>query len=112
MTKTEFVKLYAIKFSAARMAIEYQDHCDAGWTGERSVPPVEDALRLAEHAWDAFLDSDDNYFPYQAEVGPVMWKGAWWRGLRRYILAKAFLFCCRRSLKWKNRADWFDKRNA
>ena len=65
MEKEEFIRLWAIQFSAAYMAVRYDDHCSRNWgkgvnenTSEatRKAIIAEDAVFMAERAWEAFND--------------------------------------------------------
>lgn len=52
MKKSKFISLFIIQFLASWMANNYSDFCARGLQKELETPPVEDAMFLAEKAWN------------------------------------------------------------
>lgn len=62
MTREEFIRLYAIQFCASFTAVHYDENCIHGRHDEARNPPVEDAIHLAEEAWEHFREHGVKYF--------------------------------------------------
>lgn len=62
MNRDEFIRLYVIQFCAAYVATNYNQNCTLGWTDANRDPPMEDAIHLAECAWEKALEHGAKYF--------------------------------------------------
>lgn len=67
MTKAEFVQLWSIQFTAAYVADNYNRMATSGWkpdteTAVKRAILVEDAVMMAELAWEKFTELSPKYF--------------------------------------------------
>jgi len=53
MKKQEFIDAYIIQFLASYATVNYSEACFNG--NFDNLHPVEDAIHLAERAWEAYL---------------------------------------------------------
>lgn len=54
MTEKEFKDAYIVTFLASWTAAHYTDYCLLGWQDRLNRPPVEDAIDLANSAWELY----------------------------------------------------------
>jgi hypothetical protein len=51
----EFKRMFAAQFLASWVATNYNDYCARGLQDHLETPPVEDAVFLADKAWDHYV---------------------------------------------------------
>jgi len=56
MHRDEFIRRYVIQFCASYVANNYDQNCREGLHEQSRKPPVEDAIHLAEAAWELVKD--------------------------------------------------------
>lgn len=58
LSKQDFIEQFVVQFLASYTATIYEDCCMRGQHAKLRKPPVEDAIHLAEEAWNELVDKD------------------------------------------------------
>lgn len=56
MNRDEFIRQFVTSFLATWCANNYTDYCMRSMQEELANPPIEDAIHLAEEAWEVSKD--------------------------------------------------------
>lgn len=64
MTKKEFITNFITTFIATWEANHYQENCHNGWGDNKSDPPFEDLVALAEENWKKMWEVGDEITNY------------------------------------------------
>lgn len=67
MSRNEFIDAYVVQFLAAWTAQHYEDYCSRGLHNELESPPIEDAIFLAEKAWERLVQFPGFGIPRQRD---------------------------------------------
>lgn len=59
MNESQFKDNYIATFLATWTATNYEEFCMQGWHERLEKPPVEDAMYLADKAWEEYLKHKD-----------------------------------------------------